>query len=223
MTPFLHALLAAVLAVSRLPDTVAEGQPAAWPAQPDINAHALTVAGDDLNPPMLPGINTGVGNAPRPALAVSYRLTPSPNAELFAGTSHAWYSAVAADCTGTPGTSEAQPPFLFLQYHGRTQAAAPQPYSGLGANYARFPPERGSARMNAMANAGDAAPATFSLRNAFGLNIQQGVRPAPAANWFVDAAQPKTGLRTAVRFSTEHSQRVRLDPVAACVAFGYQF
>jgi outer membrane protein len=190
-----------------------------------VNQLTPKVESGDITAPALPGTKADVGNDLQPVVILAYGITDNISTEVALGTpyKHKIYGAGAIAGTGVLGTVEALPPTLFLQYRFFQPTAAFRPFVGIGATYAYFMKERGSAKMTAITNPGSGVPTTFSIDNKFTYTAQVGVAMNLSEKWFADVTVNKSRLRTDVNFSTGQTQAMKLDPVAVVVAVGYKF
>ncbi|WP_312512869.1 OmpW family outer membrane protein [Massilia sp.] len=190
-----------------------------------VNQLTPKVESGDISAPALPGTKAAVGNDMQPVLIFAYGITDNISTEVALGTpyKHKIFGAGAIEGTGVLGTVEALPPTVFLQYRFFQPTAAFRPFIGIGATYAYFMKERGSARMTAITNPGSGVPTTFSIDNKFTYTAQVGIAMNFTEKWFADVTVNKTRLRTDVNFSTGQTQFMKLDPVAVVLAVGYKF
>ncbi|MDN4037209.1 OmpW family protein [Massilia sp. YIM B02443] len=190
-----------------------------------LNQLTPKVESGDITAPALPGTKADVGNDMQPVLIFAYGITDNISTEVALGTpyKHKIFGAGAIEGTGVLGTVEALPPTAFLQYRFFEPTATFRPFVGIGATYAYFMKERGSAKMTAITNPGSGVPTTFSIDNKFTYTAQVGVAMNLSEKWFADVTVNKTRLRTDVTFSTGQTQFMKLDPVAVVVAVGYKF
>ena len=190
-----------------------------------LNQLTPKVESGDITAPALPGTKADVGNDMQPVLIFAYGITDNISTEVALGTpyKHKIFGAGAIEGTGVLGTVEALPPTAFLQYRFFEPTATFRPFIGIGATYAYFMKERGSAKMTAITNPGSGVPTTFSIDNKFTYTAQVGVAMNLSEKWFADVTVNKTRLRTDVTFSTGQTQFMKLDPVAVVVAVGYKF
>ncbi|MCA1856835.1 outer membrane beta-barrel protein [Massilia oculi] len=192
-----------------------------------IGANQLTpkVESGDISAPALPGSKADVGKDTQPVLIFAYGLTDNISLEAALGTpyKHKIYGAGAIAGTGELGTVQALPPTLFVQYRFGAPNALFRPFVGIGATYAYFMKERGSAKMTAITNPGSGVPTTFSIDNKFTYTGQIGLAMNFNEKWFADVTVNKSKLRTDVQFSTGQTQHMKLDPVAVVLAVGYKF
>jgi len=192
-----------------------------------IGANQLTpkVESGDISAPALPGSKADVGKDTQPVLIFAYGLTDNVSLEAALGTpyKHKIYGAGAIAGTGELGTVQALPPTLFVQYRFGAPNALFRPFVGIGATYAYFMKERGSAKMTAITNPGSGVPTTFSIDNKFTYTGQIGLAMNFNEKWFADVTVNKSKLRTDVQFSTGQTQHMKLDPVAVVLAVGYKF
>jgi outer membrane protein len=190
-----------------------------------LNQLTPKVESGDISAPALPGSKGDVGKDIQPVLIFAYGLTDNISLEAALGTpyKHKIYGAGAIAGTGELGTVQALPPTLFAQYRFFAPTAMFRPFVGIGATYAYFMKERGSAKMTAVTNPGNGVPTTFSIDNKLTYTGQVGVAMNISEKWFADVTVNKTKLRTDVHFSTGQQQHMKLDPVAVVVAVGYKF
>lgn len=194
-------------------------------AKVGINQLTPKVESGDISAPALPGTKADVGRDTQPVLIFAYGITDNISLEAALGTpyKHKIYGAGAIAGTGELGTVEALPPTLFAQYRFFAPTAAFRPFVGIGATYAYFMKERGSAKMTAITNPGRGVPTTFSIDNKFTYTLQAGVAMNISEKWFADVTVNKSRVRTNVEFSTGQTQFMKLDPVAVVLAVGYKF
>jgi len=190
-----------------------------------VNQLTPKVESGDISAPALPGTKADVAKDTQPVLILTYGLTDNISLETALGTpyKHKLYGAGAIAGTGQLGTVEALPATLFAQYRFGAPSAMFRPFVGIGATYAYFMKERGSARMTAITNPGRGVPTTFSIDNKFTYTAQLGMAVNFSEKWFADVVVNKARLRTDVHFSTGQTQHMKLDPVAVILAVGYKF
>jgi outer membrane protein len=190
-----------------------------------LNQLTPKVESGDISAPALPGTKADVGRDTQPVLTFAYGLTDNISLETCLGTpyKHKIYGAGAIAGTGQLGTVEALPATMFAQYRFGAPTTLFRPFVGIGATYAYFMKERGSARMTAITNPGSGVPTTFSIDNKFTYTVQAGVAFNFHEKWFADVTVNKARLRTDVHFSTGQTQHMKLDPVAVILAVGYKF
>lgn len=190
-----------------------------------VNQLTPKVESGDISAPALPGTKADVGKDTQPVLVLAYGLTDNISLETALGTpyKHKIYGAGAIAGTGELGTVQALPATLFAQYRFGAPDAMFRPFVGIGATYAYFMKERGSAKMTAITNPGSGVPTTFSIDNKFTYTAQVGMAVNFNEKWFADVTVNKARLRTDVHFSTGQTQYMKLDPVAVVLAVGYKF
>jgi outer membrane protein len=190
-----------------------------------VNQLTPKVESGDIGAPALPGTKADVDRDTQPVLSFTYGLTDNISLETCLGTpyKHKIYGAGAIAGTGQLGSVEALPPTLFAQYRFFSPNAMFRPFVGIGATYAYFMKEEGSARMTAITNPGSGIPTTFSIDNKFTYTAQVGLAMNFGERWFADATVNKSRVRTDVHFSTGQTQYMKLDPVAVMLAVGYKF
>ncbi len=214
--------VAAALACASTASAQSAGQ---FTAKIGVNQLTPKVESGDISAPALPGTKADVEKDTQPVLIVAYGLTDNISLETALGTpyKHKIYGAGAIAGTGQLGTVEALPATLFAQYRFGAPDAMFRPFVGIGATYAYFMKERGSARMTAITNPGNRVPTTFSIDNKFTYTAQVGMAVNFNEKWFADVTVNKARLRTDVHFSTGQTQYMKLDPVAVVLAVGYKF
>ena len=190
-----------------------------------VNELTPKVESGDISAPALPGTKADVDSDIQPVLILAYGLTDNISLETALGTpyKHKIYGAGAIEGTGQLGTVEALPATLFAQYRFGAPNSTFRPFVGLGATYAYFMKERGSAKMTAVTNPGRGVPTTFSIDNKFTYTVQAGMAVNFNEKWFADVTVNKARLRTDVHFSTGQTQHMKLDPVSVILAVGYKF
>lgn len=214
--------VAAALACASTASAQSAGQ---FTAKFGIDQLTPKVESGDISAPALPGTKADVDRDTQPVLVLAYGLTDNISLETAIGTpyKHKIYGAGAIAGTGQLGTVEALPATLFAQYRFGAPNALFRPFVGIGATYAYFMKERGSAKMTAVTNPGRGVPTTFSIDNKFTYTAQVGMAVNFSEKWFADVTLNKARLRTDVHFSTGQTQHMKLDPVAVIVAVGYKF
>lgn len=214
--------VAAALACASTASAQSAGQ---LTAKVGINQLTPKVESGDIGAPALPGSKGDVDRDIQPVLVLAYGLTDNISLETALGTpyKHKIYGAGAIAGTGQLGTVEALPATLFAQYRFGAPSATFRPFVGIGATYAYFMKERGSAKMTAITNPGSGIPTTFSIDNKFTYTAQVGMAVNFTEKWFADVTLNKARLRTDVHFSTGQTQHMKLDPVSVILAVGYKF
>jgi outer membrane protein len=178
----------------------------------------------DVSAPALPGSKVDVGSDTKPVLIFAYGITDNISAELDLGVpyTHKIYGAGAIAGTGQLGSVQVLPPSAFIQYRFFKPEATVRPYLGLGATYAYFRKETGSAGMTALLNTGGKAT-TFNIDPKLTAAMQAGVVLNVNPRWFVDLTVVKSYLEVETHYSTGQTQKVKLDPLGVIVAVGYKF
>ena len=214
--------VAAALACASTASAQSAGQ---FTAAFGLNQLTPKVESGDISAPALPGTKADVDRDTQPVLVLTYGLTDNISLETALGTpyKHKLYGAGAIAGTGQLGTVEALPATLFAQYRFGAPTSLFRPYVGIGATYAYFMKERGSARMTAITNPGNGVPTTFSIDNKFTYTVQVGTAVNFSEKWFANVTVNKARLRTDVHFSTGQTQHMKLDPVAVILSVGYKF
>ena len=214
--------VAAALACASTASAQSAGQ---LTAKIGVNQLTPKVVSGDISAPALPGTKADVEKDTQPVLVLAYGLTDNISLETALGTpyKHKIYGAGAIAGTGQLGTVEALPATLFAQYRFGAPNALFRPFVGIGATYAYFMKERGSAKMTAVTNPGNGVPTTFSIDNKFTYTAQLGMAVNFSEKWFADVTVNKARLRTDVHFSTGQTQHMKLDPVSVILAVGYKF
>jgi len=214
--------VAAALACASTASAQSAGQ---FTAAFGVNQLTPKVESGDISAPALPGTKADVDRDTQPVLVLTYGLTDNISLETALGTpyKHKLYGAGAIAGTGQLGTVEALPATLFAQYRFGAPTSLFRPYVGIGATYAYFMKERGSARMTAITNPGNGVPTTFSIDNKFTYTVQVGTAVNFSEKWFANVTVNKARLRTDVHFSTGQTQHMKLDPVAVILSVGYKF
>lgn len=214
--------VAAALACASTASAQSAGQ---LTAKVGLNQLTPKVESGNIGAPALPGSKGDVDRDIQPVLVLAYGLTDNISLETALGTpyKHKIYGAGAIAGTGQLGTVEALPATLFAQYRFGAPTATFRPFVGIGATYAYFMKERGSAKMTAITNPGSGIPTTFSIDNKFTYTAQVGMAVNFTEKWFADVTLNKARLRTDVHFSTGQTQHMKLDPVSVILAVGYKF
>ena len=214
--------VAAALACASTASAQSAGQ---LTAKVGLNQLTPKVESGNIGAPALPGSKGDVDRDIQPVLVLAYGLTDNISLETALGTpyKHKIYGAGAIAGTGQLGTVEALPATLFAQYRFGAPSATFRPFVGIGATYAYFMKERGSAKMTAITNPGSGIPTTFSIDNKFTYTAQVGMAVNFTEKWFADVTLNTARLRTDVHFSTGQTQHMKLDPVSVILAVGYKF
>ena len=214
--------VAAALACASTASAQSAGQ---FTAKIGVNQLTPKVESGDISAPALPGTKADVEKDTQPVLVLAYGLTDNISLETALGTpyKHKIYGAGAIAGTGQLGTVQALPATLFAQYRFGAPNSLFRPFVGIGATYAYFMKERGSAKMTAIPNPGNGVPTPFSIDNKFTYTAQIGAAVNFNEKWFADVTVNKARLRTDVHFSTGQKQHMKLDPVAVILAVGYKF
>ena len=216
-------LLAAVCTLSAVSSAFAQS---AGQFTAKIGAAKITpkVDSGDVSAPALPGSKVDIGSDTKPVLIFAYGITDNISAELDLGVpyTHKIYGAGAIAGTGHLGTVQVLPPSAFIQYRFFKPEAVVRPYLGLGATYAYFRKETGSAAMTALLNTGG-KPTSFSIGPKLSATMQAGVAVNINARWFVDVMVVKSYLEVETHYSTGQMQKVKLNPFGVIVAVGYKF
>ena len=89
---------------------------------------------------------------------------------------------------------QALPATLFAQYRFGSPTSMFRPFVGIGATYAYFMKERGSAKMTAVTNPGSGVPTTFSIDNKFTYTAQIGMVVNFNEKWFSNVTVNKARL-----------------------------
>lgn len=174
--------VAAALACASTASAQSAGQ---LTAKVGLNQLTPKVESGDIGAPALPGSKGDVDRDIQPVLVLAYGLTDNISLETALGTpyKHKIYGAGAIAGTGQLGTVEALPATLFAQYRFGAPTATFRPFVGIGATYAYFMKERGSAKMTAITNPGSGIPTTFSIDNKFTYTAQLGMAVNFTEKW----------------------------------------
>jgi outer membrane protein len=178
-----------------------------------------------ISAPALPNSLGDVSTETEPVAVITYGLTDNISVETAIGTPYKTklYGAGAIAGTGQLGTVDALPAIALLQYRFFEPTAMIRPFIGLGVTYAMFRKETGSFAMTALTNPGGGVPTTFNIKNKWTYSGQVGVQFNVTEKWFANAAYIKTKLSTDVRFSTNQTQHMKLDPDSIILSVGYKF
>ena len=219
----LVTIIATAAALGAAPGAAAQsaGQ---WTAKMGFNKITPRVKSGDVSAPALPGSKVDIGSDTKPVLIFAYGITDNISAELDLGVpyTHKIYGAGAIAGTGHLGTVQVLPPSAFIQYRFFKPEAVVRPYLGLGATYAYFRKETGSAGMTALLNTGG-KPTSFNIDPKLTAAMQAGVVWNLNARWFADLTVVKSYLEVETHYSTGQTQKVKLDPFGVIVAVGYKF
>lgn len=210
-------------ALGAAPGTAAQAR-GDWTAKVGVNKITPKVESGNVSAPALPNTKADVGTDTKPILNLAYFVTDNIVAELALGAPyrHTLFGADAIAGTGALGTVDVLPPTLFAQYRFFRPEAVFRPYVGLGATYAYFRRERGSAQLTAILNTGGPA-SSFSLDARWAASAQLGASLRLNERWSVDASVVKTRLRTTATYSTGQTQAMKLDPVAINLGVVFRF
>jgi outer membrane protein len=226
MTSHLKNGLTLLAAVCTLASTSCAFAQSAGQFTAKIGAGKITpkVDSGDVSAPALPGSKVDVGSDTKPVLIFAYGITDNISAELDLGApyTHKIYGAGAIAGTGQLGSVQVLPPSAFIQYRFFKPESMVRPYLGLGATYAYFRKETGSAAMTALLNTGGAAT-SFNIDPKLSAAMQAGVALNLNPRWFVDLTVVKSYLEVETHYSTGQTEKVKLDPIGVIVAVGYKF
>ncbi len=223
-TCVLAAAKVLALAVALLAANQASAQTAGtWLVKAGYNRITPKVTSGDLSAPSLPGTKVDVDSADSLILTGAYMITDNVSTELFLGLpyKHDLVGDGSIKGVGKIGTVEQLPPTLMLQYRFLEAKSGFRPYIGLGATYAKFQKETGSAALTALTNPGGAT--TLRVDDAWGVTAQLGATYAFNEKWFADFSVQKTYIKTTAHLSTGQSIDTRLDPVSVNFSIGYRF
>jgi outer membrane protein len=195
-----------------------------WMARAGIVRVAPQVASGNLSAPSFANSTTDVGPDTQPGGGISYMLTDNVSVDvpLALPLSHKIYGAGAIAGVGQIATVKALPITVFLQYRFLAADSKFRPYVGLGATYAKFYGEQGSAALTALTNPG--GPATqLKIDSKWIVTPQIGMTYAFGDKWFVDVFYSKAKLSTTTTLSTGQTLDAALDPASYGVTVGVKF
>jgi len=189
---------------------------------PSVTSSCLTAP--DFGDGPLGCTKTDVGSDTQLAGGITYMLTDNVSVDLPLALpfKHKIIGAGSMAGTGDLGEVQALPMTLFLQYRFLEPSSRFRPYVGLGATYAYFFNEQGSAKLTATTNPGG-TPTKITVDSQFVLTPQIGASIALNDKWFVDLSYSKSKLNTTTHLSSGQSMNMDLDPDFYSVSVGYKF
>jgi outer membrane protein len=195
-----------------------------WMVRAGATRIAPQVNSGDLSAPSLPNSKNDISADTQLSGGLTYMVTDNVSIDVPVALpfKHKIYGAGALANVGQVGEVSALPVTIFVQYRFMEPNAKLRPYVGLGATYARFYNEQGSATLTALTNPGG-PPTQLSIQSKYALTPQIGATLAVDARWFVDVFYSKTYLSNRTTLSTGQSIDMTLDPNAYGVSVGYKF
>ena len=195
-----------------------------WMVRAGATRIAPQVDSGNLSAPSLPNSKNDIGADTQLSGGLTYMVTDNVSIDLPVALpfKHKLYGAGALASAGQVGEVSALPVTIFVQYRFMEPNAKLRPYVGLGATYARFYNEQGSATLTALTNPGG-PPTQLSIQSKYALTPQIGATVAVDERWFVDVFYSKTYLRNKTTLSTGQSIDITLDPNSYGVSVGYKF
>jgi outer membrane protein len=191
-----------------------------------VRAGAMTIApqvtSGDLSSPSFVGTKTDISSASQVAGGITYMLTNniSLDVPLALPFTHDLIGDGAIKGVGKIGETKALPMTLTVQYRFMDANSKFRPYVGLGATYAKFFKEKGTATLSALTGG---SPTNLSIESKWGVTPQAGATMAINDKWFVDGFVSKTMLKNRTTLSTGQTIDVTLDPLTYGLAVGYKF
>jgi len=159
------------------------------------------------------GGNAEVSDAYIPAATLTYFLTPNIAAELFCCVAqHQVDGRGTLAASGEIADTWIFPPTVTLQYHFADMGNF-KPYLGAGVTWIHF----------FDMNAGDLAPVTVNIDDAFGFALQAGVDISIGGNWNLNLDVKKIFISTDVEWSNGITADLEIDPLIVSVGLGYRF
>ncbi|HZY20225.1 MAG TPA: OmpW family outer membrane protein [Ramlibacter sp.] len=204
----------------------AQGQTAGtWMVSGGITRIAPDVSSGTLAAPSPPGTTVDIDADTRPTLAVGRMLTDHWSVEVPIGPAfkHTITGAGAIAGVGAIGTVRVLPATVFLQYRFLAPTSRIRPYAMLGATYAYFHKEHGSATLNALNPLNPAGGTGLSVESKFGFTPGLGVTASIDDRWFVDLQYARSLLRTTATLSTGQTISTKLNPDVLRVGVGMRF
>ncbi|MBX3656583.1 MAG: OmpW family protein [Ramlibacter sp.] len=216
-----------VAAIASLLGTSAFAQSAGtWMVRAGATRISPHVSSGNLSAPSPAGTQTDVGSNTQPSIAITYSLTDHFSLELPLAPAfkHKLYGAGAIAGAGQIGETRALPMTLFFQYRFGEAAAKVRPYVMLGATYAYFYGERGSAALNGLNPANPPGGSTqLDVKSKFALTPGLGATFRINDKWFADVSYAKTFLKTTTTLSTGQTIDTKLNPSVISFGIGMMF
>jgi outer membrane protein len=216
-----------VAAVAGLVCATASAQTAGtWSVRAGLTRITPSVTSGDLSAPSPAGTKVDVGGNTQPTVHFAYSLTDNIAVEVPLGLpfKHKVYGAGAIAGTGQIGEVKALPASVFFQYRFGEAAAKIRPYVMLGATYAYFYGESGSATLNGINPANPPGGRTLlDVDSKFALSPGLGVSIMLTDKWFADVSYVKTLLKTTNTLSTGQKVETRLNPSVISIGVGMRF
>jgi outer membrane protein len=216
-----------VMAVSSLFCTVAGAQTAGtWMFRGGVTNISPDVSSGALSAPSPSNTQVDIGGNTQPTAGVTYSVTDHFSIDVPVGLpfKHKIYGAGAIAGAGQIGEVRALPASVFFQYRFQEATAKVRPYVMLGATYAYFYGESGSAALNGINPANPPGGRTqLSVDSKLALSPGLGVMVRLNDKWFMDVSYAKTFLKTTTTLSTGQKISARLDPSVFSIGVGMSF
>jgi outer membrane protein len=216
-----------VAAVTSLVCATAGAQTAGtWAIRAGVTRISPDVSSGNLSAPAPAGTKVDVGGDSQPTVHITYSLTDNMSIEVPLGLpfKHKIYGAGAIAGTGQIGEVRALPASVFFQYRFGEAAAKVRPYVMMGATYAYFYGESGSATLNGVNPANPPGGRTLlDVESKFALSPGLGVTMQLNDKWFADVSYSKTFLKTTTTLSTGQKIDTRLNPGVISIGVGMRF
>lgn len=216
-----------VMAASSLFCSIASAQTAGtWSVRGGVTNISPNVTSGTLSAPAPSNTQVDVGGNTQPTVSFTYSVTDHFAIDVPLGLpfKHKIYGAGAIAGTGQIGEVRALPASVFFQYRFQEANAKVRPYVMLGATYAYFYGESGSATLNGINPANPAGGRTLlNVDSKFALSPGLGVVVRLNDKWFMDVSYAKTFLKTTTTLSTGQTISAKLDPSVFSIGFGMKF
>lgn len=179
-----------------------------------------------LTSPSPPNTTVDISDDTQPTVAVTYMLNDHWSVELPLGLGfeHDIEGTGSIAGVGKVASVKVLPATVFLQYRFGEPTARVRPYAMLGATYAYFYDEQGSAALNGLNPLNPIGGQTgLSVKSKFAATPGVGVTVRINERWFVDAQYAHSFLTTTSTLSTGQSIETKLDPDLLKLGIGLSF
>lgn len=185
---------------------------------PNVDSGTLTA-------PAPPGTTVDVSDDLQPTAAVTRLFGDHWSVEvpLGLGFEHDIEGAGAIAGVGKVASVKVLPATVFLQYRFGQPEARVRPYAMLGATYAYFHDEQGSATLDALNPINPPRGTDLEVKSKFALTPGVGVTVKLDERWFVDAQYARSFLSTTTTLSSGQRIRTELDPDMVKIGIGLRF
>lgn len=218
LTPLVAALLAAGAASAQAADN-------GWMINGGFTWLSPNTKSDTLTAPAPRGTTVDVGDDTEPTFAITRQLDEHWSVEipLGFGFEHSIYGSGAIAGVGKVASVKVLPATVFVQYRFGEQGATVRPYVMLGATYAFFYGEKGSATLDALNPVNPAGGTGLKVDSRFAATPGIGVSVELGKRWYLDAQYAHSFLTTTTTLSSGQTIRTKLDPDMVKIGIGLHF